>query len=89
VPLFIPPSSCGERKSKLDYFLTEQQKDIKKLARQIAEQKILPVRMELDEKEEFPWNIMKDLADADMFRVFVPEAYEGLGGGCLELCLVT
>jgi alkylation response protein AidB-like acyl-CoA dehydrogenase len=73
----------------LDYFLTEQQKDIKKLARQIAEQKILPVRMELDEKEEFPWNIMKDLADADMFRVFVPEAYEGLGGGCLELCLVT
>jgi alkylation response protein AidB-like acyl-CoA dehydrogenase len=73
----------------LDYFLTEQQKDIKKLARQIAEQKILPIRTELDEKEEFPWNIMKDLADADMFRVFVPEAYEGLGGGCLELCLVT
>ena len=32
---------------------------------------------------------MKDLADADMFRVFVPEAYEGLGGGCLDLCLVT
>jgi butyryl-CoA dehydrogenase len=24
-----------------------------------------------------------------MFRVFVPEAYEGLGGGCLELCLVV
>jgi alkylation response protein AidB-like acyl-CoA dehydrogenase len=23
-----------------------------------------------------------------MFRVFVPEEYEGLGGGCLELCLV-
>jgi butyryl-CoA dehydrogenase len=73
----------------LDYFLTEQQKTIKSLARRIAEERILPVRAELDEKEEFPWNIMKDLADADMFRVFVPEAYEGLGGGCLELCLVT
>jgi butyryl-CoA dehydrogenase len=24
-----------------------------------------------------------------MFRVFVPEEYEGLGGGCLELCIVT
>jgi alkylation response protein AidB-like acyl-CoA dehydrogenase len=73
----------------LDYFLTEQQKTIKGLARRIAEERILPIRAEMDEKEEFPWNIIKDLADADMFRVFVPEAYEGLGGGCLELCLVT
>jgi alkylation response protein AidB-like acyl-CoA dehydrogenase len=73
----------------LDYFLTEQQKTIKDLARRIAEERILPIRAELDEKEEFPWNIMKDLADADMFRVFVPEEYEGLGGGCLELCLVV
>ena len=47
------------------------------------------MRAELDEAEEFPWAIVKDLADADMFRVFVPEEYEGLGGGCLELCLVV
>jgi len=73
----------------LEYFLNEQQKTIKSLARRIAEEKILPVRAELDEKEEFPRAIMKDLADADMFRVFIPEEYEGLGGGCLELCLVT
>jgi butyryl-CoA dehydrogenase len=73
----------------LDYFLTEQQKTIKSLARRIAEERILPVRAELDEKEEFPWDIVKELANADMFRVFVPEQYDGLGGGCLELCLVT
>ena len=72
----------------MEYFLTEQQRTIKSLARRIAEEKILPVRAELDEKEEFPWAIMKDLADADMFRVFLPEEYEGLGGGCLDLCLV-
>ena len=73
----------------MEYFLTEEQKTIKALARRIAEEKILPVRAELDEKEEFPWAIMKDLADADMFRVFIPEKYDGLGGGCLELCLVV
>ncbi len=73
----------------MDYFLTEQQKTIKSLARRIAEERILPVRAELDEKEEFPWDIVKELAAADMFRVFIPEAYEGLGGGCLDLCLVT
>jgi len=72
----------------LEYFLNEQQKTIKRLARRIAEERILPVRAELDEREEFPWAIMKDLADSDMFRVFIPEEYEGLGGGCLELCLV-
>ena len=73
----------------MEYFLTEEQKTIKSLARKIAEERVLPVRAELDEKEEFPWAIIRDLADADMFRVFVPEEYEGLGGGCLELCLVV
>ncbi len=35
----------------MEYFLTEQQKLIKSLARRIAEERILPVRAELDEKE--------------------------------------
>ncbi len=73
----------------MDYFFTDEQKTIKDLARQIAEERVLPVRAELDEKEEFPWDIMKELGSSDMFRVFVPEEYEGLGGGCLELCLVV
>jgi len=58
------------------------------MARTIAEEKILPVRAELDEKEEFPWTIIKDLADTDLLGVFIPEEYGGLGGGCFELCLV-
>ena len=73
----------------MEYFLTEEQKTIKSLARKIAEERVLPVRAELDETEEFPRGIIKDLAEADMFRVFVPAEYEGLGGGCLELCLVV
>ncbi len=73
----------------MEYFLSEQQKTIKALARKIAEERVLPVRAELDEKEEFPRAVVKDLAEADMFRVFIPEEYEGLGGGCFELCLVV
>jgi alkylation response protein AidB-like acyl-CoA dehydrogenase len=72
----------------LNYFLTEQQTMIKSLARRIAEERIVPVRAELDEKEEFPWEIIKELAAADMFRVFVPEEYDGFGGGILDLSLV-
>jgi butyryl-CoA dehydrogenase len=73
----------------LDYFLDEQQKMIKTLARTIANEKILPVRAELDEKEEFPWAILKEIADAELFRLFIPEEYGGLGGGSLDLCLVV
>ncbi|HEY40675.1 MAG TPA: acyl-CoA dehydrogenase [Dehalococcoidia bacterium] len=73
----------------MDYGLSEEQITLRDLARRIAEERILPVRAELDETEEFPWAIMKDLADSDMFRVFVPEEYDGLGGGTLDLCLVV
>ncbi len=73
----------------MDYFLTEEQQTIRDLARRVAEERILPVRAELDEKEEFPWAMIHDIAAADLFRVFVPEEYDGLGGGCLELCLVV
>jgi alkylation response protein AidB-like acyl-CoA dehydrogenase len=73
----------------MDYFLSEEQIMLKELVRQIAEEKVLPVRAELDEKEEFPRDIMKILADADLFGLFVPEEYGGLGKGCLELCIAV
>ncbi|MEW6068133.1 MAG: acyl-CoA dehydrogenase family protein [Nitrospirota bacterium] len=73
----------------MDYFLNEDQVMIKNLARQIAEEKVVPVRAELDEKEEFPWEIMKVLAQSDLFGLFVPEEYGGLGKGSLELCLAV
>lgn len=73
----------------MDYFLTEEQIMIRDLARQIAEEKIVHVRRELDEKEEFPWEIMKVLAEADLFGLFIPEEYGGLGKGGLELCIAV
>ncbi|MEE8413928.1 MAG: acyl-CoA dehydrogenase family protein [Dehalococcoidales bacterium] len=73
----------------MEYYLTEDQKAIRDLARTIAEEQIVPVRAKLDETEEFPWEIMKHLADTDMFRVFIPEEYGGIGGSCLDLCLVV
>lgn len=71
----------------MEYFLTEQQRMVKEIARGITEERIKPVRAELDEKEEFPWEIVREIANADLFRVFIPEEYEGLGGGSLDLCV--
>lgn len=63
----------------MDYFFTEEQEMIRDLCRQIAEERIKPVRAELDEKEEFPHEIMKALAQADLFQIIIPEQYGGLG----------
>ncbi|MDA8324655.1 MAG: acyl-CoA dehydrogenase family protein [Nitrospiraceae bacterium] len=73
----------------MDYFLSEEQMMIKELARQIAVEKIVPVRQELDEKEEFPWEIMRVLAGSDLFGLFIPEEFGGLGKGSLELTLAV
>ncbi len=73
----------------MDYFLTETQQEIQNLARQIAREKVKPVRAELDEKEEFPWEIMKVLAQSDLFGVYIPEEYGGLGGGAFENCIAV
>ena len=73
----------------MDYFFTEEQEEIRKLARRIAQEKLKPVRAELDETQEFPWEIIKTIAQAGLFALFIPEEYGGLGGGVTELCIVT
>ena len=73
----------------MNYFLTEEQEMIKELAAKIAKEKIEPVAAEYDENETFPNDIIEVLAKSDLFRVFIPEEYEGLGGGVFEMCLVV
>lgn len=73
----------------MDYFLSEDQKSIQKLARRIAEEKVLPVRAELDETGQFPWEIMKHCAETGLFGVSIPEEYGGMGGGSFENCIVV
>ncbi len=73
----------------MDYFFNEDQKSIQKLSRKIAEEKVVPVRAELDETGQFPWAIMKNCAEAGLFGVSIPEEYGGIGGGILENCIVV
>jgi len=73
----------------VDYPMTEEQKMLRELCRQIAEEKIRPMSRELDEKEQFPWEAIKTMAQADLFRLCIPEAYGGMGSGLLNLCIAT
>ena len=73
----------------MNYFLTSEQIMIRDLARKVAQEKMLPVRAELDEKEEFPWDVVRVSAEAGLMGVSLPEEYDGFGGGILEYCLVA
>jgi len=76
----------------MDHHLTEEQRTIRDLARTIAEEKVRPVRAKYDEESIFPWDIVQELAKVDLFRVFIPAAYDGLveeGYGITNMCLVT
>ena len=76
----------------MQHLLTEEQRSIQDLARTIAEEKVKPVRAKYDEQGIFPRDIVRELAKVDLFRVFVPTAYDGLvedGLGIVNMCLVT
>jgi len=73
----------------MDYLFTEEQKMIQDLARQIADEKIRPAAAEYDEKEEFPWSILKVIAESDLFGIYIEEKYGGTGGGVVDLCIAT
>jgi butyryl-CoA dehydrogenase len=73
----------------MNYFLTEEQQMIQKLAAKIADEKITPVAIEYDQEGKFPRDIVKILADSDLCGVYIPEEYGGLGGGVFEMALVV
>ena len=73
----------------IDYLLTEEQIMVRDLARRITNEKIRPVAAEYDRSEKFPYDIMKVIAQSDLFGVYIEEKYGGMGGGILELCLAT
>jgi alkylation response protein AidB-like acyl-CoA dehydrogenase len=75
----------------LDYFLTEEQCAIRDLARSIADNEIRPVAAEYDRTGEFPWPVVRKLAEADLFGVFVDDAYGGVAGDSrtMNMVLVT
>jgi alkylation response protein AidB-like acyl-CoA dehydrogenase len=71
-------------------FLTEEQVVLKETVRRFTEREIIPVRAELDEKEEYPEGIIKMLtSDLGVNCPFIPEEYGGAGQGIFETALIA
>jgi alkylation response protein AidB-like acyl-CoA dehydrogenase len=67
----------------MDFYLTEDELDLKQMARDLAEKRIYPRAMEIDEAGELPRDLLDECAELGYFGFVVPEEYGGLGFGSM------
>jgi acyl-CoA dehydrogenase len=72
----------------LAFDLTEEQRDLKQLARKFAEQEIIPRAKEYDEKEIFPVDVCQKAWGAGLMNFGVPKELGGPGMGILDTSLI-
>ncbi len=73
----------------MNYFLNEDQIEMREIARRIAEEKMRPLSEKYDEEGTFPWDIVEVMRQSDLFAILVPEEYEGISGRVTDLVVVT
>jgi acyl-CoA dehydrogenase len=71
-----------------DLSLTEEQEALISTARDFTKKEITPVAAHYDEHDEFPREIFRRAFETGLMNVEIPEAYGGLGGSCLDHCLI-
>ena len=71
------------------FYLTDDQRAIRDLARKIARERIAPHAARYDEAESYPEDSISALIESGLYGIWVPEAYGGTDMGCLALSLVT
>jgi alkylation response protein AidB-like acyl-CoA dehydrogenase len=71
----------------VDFHFTEEQDLLRSTIREFAESEIRPNMMEWDEKQEFPWDAVKQLGELGLMGIMFPEKYGGAGLGYIEYAL--
>ncbi|HEY0192791.1 MAG TPA: acyl-CoA dehydrogenase family protein [Kofleriaceae bacterium] len=72
----------------MDLSLTEEQHALIQTAREFTRKEIIPKAAHHDETGEFPREILKRAWDTGLINIEIPAEYGGLGGSCLDNCLV-
>jgi len=72
-----------------DIVFSEKALELRSIAREIAEKHVRPNAAKYDKLQEYNYEAARAVADAGLFRTFIPEEYGGLGAGVLALALVT
>ena len=71
------------------FYLTDDQRAIRDLARKLSRERIAPHAARYDEAEAYPEDSMRAILESGLFGIWVPEEYGGNDLGCLALSLVA
>jgi len=71
-----------------NFEFSDEEKQLTETAREFSLREIVPVAGELDEHGTFPTDICNKAWETGLMNCELPEAYGGLGLGCLAHCLV-
>jgi short/branched chain acyl-CoA dehydrogenase len=71
----------------VDLDLTAEQEEIRRVVRRFAEEVVRPGAAERDEREEFPLEIVAQMAKLGLFGLPFPEAYGGADADAVTSCL--
>jgi alkylation response protein AidB-like acyl-CoA dehydrogenase len=72
----------------VEFSLTEDQREIQALAREVGEAEIAPNAAEWDRQHGFPRELLGKLADVGLLGVCIPEEYGGAGADFVSYILV-
>lgn len=72
-----------------DIIFTDLALELRERARKIADEHVRPLAAKYDKAQEYNYEAAKAVAEAGLFRTFVPEEYGGYGAGVLALAMVT
>jgi alkylation response protein AidB-like acyl-CoA dehydrogenase len=72
----------------MDFALSDDQREIQALAREVAKEKIEPHAAEWDREHRFPRELFTELAELGLMGVCIPEEYGGAGADFLSYILV-
>jgi alkylation response protein AidB-like acyl-CoA dehydrogenase len=69
--------------------LTDEQREIRDLVRDLARERVAPRAAEIDKKGEFPWDMVELFREHELFGLPYDEAYGGTGTGALMVLVAV
>ena len=60
-------------------FFNEDHESIREMARDFANKTLAPIAADIDKTEEFPMDVVRQMADMGFLGLKIPEEYGGLG----------
>ncbi|TZE82807.1 acyl-CoA dehydrogenase [Calorimonas adulescens] len=73
----------------MDFTFTKQQEMVRKVVSEFAKNEVAPGAAERDSTEEFPWDIVKKMADMGLMGIPYPEEYGGSGGDYISYIITV